>query len=132
MWKAFGLAIFSNLLILVFAVLLGGGGHGWFAPFSLFPVTLLLTLGTFLTPALHDTAPSASRFTGVVSLMLWVALDIILFQGITFDKSADFEKALSHAPEILTAWLISLTLPQIYLGYACLTMLRKSDPMTPQ
>ena len=130
MWKAFWLAIIANLLTLLFAVLLGGGGHGWFAPFVLFPVTLILTVGAFLTRALHDTAHLASRFTGVMSLMLWLALDIILIQGALVDESADFQKALSRAPDILAAWLISLALPQLYLGYACLLMVRKSDPLT--
>ena len=132
MWKASALAIISNLLTLACAVLLGGGGHGWFGAFVLFPVTLILTVGAFLTHALRDTVRLASRFTGVISLILFVALDITLFHGLIVDETADFQKALSRAPEILAAWLISLSLPQIYLGYACLLMLRESDPVAPE
>ena len=83
-----------------------------------------------MTHTLRDSARLASRFTGVVSLMFWVALDITRYHGLIVDESADFQKALSHAPDVLAAWLISLTFPQIYLGYACLLMLRKSDPIT--
>ena len=122
MLKKWALAIGTVLLTLLLAVVLGGGGHGWLAPFSLFPVTMFLTPLSIISVNTRGPNPPWSRFSAALCLIIWLGFDYLFFKWMGAEEMHYLHRAWARAPIVLIGWFACLGLPQLLVLCTCVRL----------